>query len=173
MTTQAQVKTPAVSRSRADELPTQTLRDEHVEIRALLRELRGRIDQLGRCSEAALPNFMGSIVETLGGLVDSRIRFADKALFPVIDRHAGAVRFGLTAPMRREHRLIERAVSALRTLAAEALPNALAFSTTAGGLFGLLEAHLDVEENVFFRLLDEAMTRAELTQALRAELAKS
>lgn len=133
------------------------------------RSLLAGIQELGRVADesvAASPEAIAAgIAESHRFLLERLIPHAaaeDDVLYPAVDRALGAP--GATLTMSLDHRAVERYARELGRLAAES-PQRRSAAWAASvrrvlyGLHAVLELHMAKEEEVYFPVLDSALTR--------------
>jgi hemerythrin-like domain-containing protein len=143
------------------ELPTSELRKEHGTVRSMINDLEGRIaGSAGRASdlERAIDEVMSFIMEEL----EPHAAWEQRVLYPLIDRWARSDIHPFTATMRHEHAIMGRWVRKLEAARARAVGQPVHWVIQAGELLGLLRAHLEVEEEVLFPILDDKARADEL-----------
>jgi hemerythrin-like domain-containing protein len=149
---------PAVVLGAGTARPTESFRQEHVEIRAHLDHVR---DWTGKLSQQA-PDEQRTTARRIVAFFQEHIQphagWEEKALYPLVDRLAGGGEYPFTATMRHEHRIVERWIGELAKEAAKPRPDYRAFARRADNLLGLIAAHFEEEEEVLLPLIDRSLT---------------
>jgi hemerythrin-like domain-containing protein len=156
------IQTPPTPRS-----ATQLFRIEHLEIKQYLEQVAGMVGELHGITQPDwrdVPKWrktMEAVVKLLNDHVRTHSDWEEKALYPVVDRHAKSWLHPFTASMRFEHKIIARRIEGLAAEAAKPTPDVKRFARHADSLLGLLAAHFEAEEEVLLAILDSAMTHEE------------
>jgi iron-sulfur cluster repair protein YtfE (RIC family) len=142
---------------------TQSLRDEHRDLRPHIETLHLAADAVGT---AAPERLQQQVEEAYGFLTQHLIPHAhaeDEALYPVVARLMGAPE--ATATMRRDHvevgRLTEELHGLRRALATSEVPTPeleRALRRVLYGLYAVVTLHFAKEEEVYLPLLDARLT---------------
>lgn len=148
------------------ELPTAGFRRHHDELKRVIHDWTDMVDALHDGSPARQREIMEFSSGFLKQHVLTHAAVEERILYPAADRYGGAA---ISAPLRREHRLLERWVRELEDLNEPAV-----FCHRAHQLAGLLLAHFDVEEAVLLPVLDGHMSperfRREVWSRMLAEI---
>jgi hemerythrin-like domain-containing protein len=146
-------------------LPTQPFRDEHAHLRQHLEHVRAWVGEIPTLPAEARAPIAERVVGFLEAHVVPHAEWEERVLYATVDRYAGgAADFPFTSSMRREHHVLGRWIGELRERIAQKAW--IAFCRRADNLLGLLEAHLECEEEVALPVLDQQMT----PEAYRAEV---
>lgn len=163
---------PALAQAAA-ELPTQSFRDEHREVKKHLAHVAQWVGQLRTQQPAAQRETAERVATFFEKEIGPHAAWEEAHLYPVIDRLAGTRepnRF--TSTMRYEHKVVGRWMAELRAELKKPSPDYVAFSRRADNLLGLLSAHFEEEEEVLLPYADKQLTRAQFEQAVGGKEAK-
>ena len=157
----------------AGELPTQSFRDEHREVKEHLGHVAGWVGQLRTQPPAEQRRTAEQVVTFFEKHIRPHAEWEEAHLYPVIDRLAGTREPSrLTSTMRYEHRVVGRWIDELRAELKKPTPDYVAFSRRADNLLGLLGAHFEEEEQVLLPYADRQLTRAQFEEAVGGKEAK-
>ncbi|HZR07671.1 MAG TPA: hemerythrin domain-containing protein [Myxococcales bacterium] len=149
------------------ELPTQSFRDEHKEVKLHLGHVAQWAGQLLRQQPAEQKATAGKIVSFFRQEIGPHAEWEEKTLYPVIDRLAGTSEHNrFTSTMRHEHRIVGRWTGELAREIDKRQPDYVAFVRRTDNLLGLLWAHFEEEEEVLLPYADRQMTRAQFEKAV-------
>lgn len=139
---------------------TEYLGWDHDRLDALLSEVRRM------AGDGELERASATYAEFLAGL-ERHIRLEEDVLFPLFEQHTGMA-MGPTEVMRREHRVIERALEAMREGLAGGRP--AGFEEGHDLLQRALPDHNTKEEHVLYPMIDRLLDdRARLALVARLE----
>lgn len=145
-----------------DGRPTALLRAEQHRLARWIRTTDRRVAALAahpaRASDATVQRIAESMLARLG----PRLAWEQQALYPAVDRRAGAA---VTLRFRQETRAIQRRLDALRKEASGS-PDPRAFARHARAILALMRVHLGREQQILMSVLDRTMTRDELEREL-------
>jgi hemerythrin-like domain-containing protein len=157
---------PAVVLGAGAARPTESFRQEHVEIRAHLDHVR---DWTGNLMQQA-PDEQRKTARRIVAFFEEHIQphagWEEKALYPLVDRLAGGGEHPFTATMRHEHRIVERWIGELAREVAKPRPDYRAFARRTDNLLGLITAHFEEEEDVLLPLIDRSLTAEQFKKEL-------
>ncbi len=142
----------------AGQRPTDPFRLEHRDIEDRLAEVERQIGGLPAAPPVEQRRTMTHILVFLREHVLLHAEWEEKVLYPVVDRRAGSGAHRFTASMRQEHAIVARWTEELASEAAKPEPDATRFARRADQLLGVLQAHLENEEEVLLPVLDWTMT---------------
>ena len=138
---------------------TAPFRQEHVSIREHLGHAQQWTARLRNAPPAEQRRLMTDVVSFFQHHIVPHAQWEERALYPVVDRHAGsAPAHPFTSTMRHEHTIVGRWTAELAAEAAKPAPDPDAFAQRANHLLGLVAAHFEEEEEVLLPVLDAAMT---------------
>lgn len=149
--------------------PTESLREEHHDVRTRIHDIREEVGRIPQADAASRKAAMGRLVEFLRRDVAPHAAWEERTLYSMVDRFRPCGAEPFTASMRHEHTIVRRWIDELAHEAARPEPDARAFVRRADNLFGLIEAHMEEEEEVLLPVLDRFMTADEI----RREIGKS
>jgi hemerythrin-like domain-containing protein len=150
--------TAALTPARGEEPLTQPLRDEHAVLRQHLEQVDNLVASVCSSDLALAESKARILVWTLKTEVLQHADWEGLVLYPAIDNASGLFCYPFTSPMRAEHKLIRAGTDELAGLIEDRDFDRLTFGRKADQLLGLIKAHLTVEEEVLFPVLDEAMS---------------
>lgn len=146
--------------------PTESLREEHFDLRARFRVVREEVGEILRSDAAAQQRAMDRLVEFLRREVYPHAEWEERTLYASVDRFRPCGAEPFTSSMRHEHRIVGRWIDELARAAGAERPDALAFVRRADNLFGLIEAHMEEEEEILLPVLDRFMTADEVRREI-------
>ena len=164
--TSALVLTLSAASAFAADLPTAPFRREHVEIREHLGHLDSMIGGLPAAPPAEQRRTMNMVVKFLNEHIRKHAQWEEAHLYPAVDKRTHAGTHPFTESMRYEHRIVERSIDALASMAADPAATAATYARSAARLLGLIAAHFEEEEEVLLPILDKSMTKEELEKEL-------
>lgn len=151
----------------SEQRPTEALRTAHDRFRSSIIELETELFRLFSGSARAEHRFlMKRIVDRFVRELGPHASWEEATLYPLIDELAGGRRERFTAPARYEHEIMKRWLEELELEASKTVPDPRVFARRAQSLFGLVRAHLEVEEQVLLPLIDRRMSREELEREI-------
>ena len=138
-------------------LATSELRAERARIRVRL----ARISELAGAVPAASAGRHGAamreVVAALDACLGQHLQWEERTLHPIVDKFACDGPASFSASMRYEHEIIHRWMAELARAAAAATDPA-GFVRQADRLLGVITAHFELEEHVFFPVLDRSVS---------------
>lgn len=140
---------------------TDPFRLEHRDIADLLADFENQIGKLPEADREERKQTMTRVIAFLRGHVLPHAAWEERVLYPAVDRRAGSGENRFTATMRHEHAIVARWTDELAREAFRAEPDAVWFARRADRLLGLLQAHVENEEEVLLPVLDWTMTAEE------------
>jgi len=148
--------------------PTQSLREEHHDLRERFHAIREEVGRIVQSDAASQKAMMDEVVGFLRREVHPHAEWEERTIYSMVDRFrpCGAERF--TSSMRHEHRIVGRWIAELAEEAGRPKADARAFVRRADNLFGLIEAHMEEEEEVLLPVLDRFMTAEEIQREIGA-----
>ena len=138
-------------------LATSELRAERARIRVTL----ARISELAAAAVTAPAGqrafAMREVVDALDACLGPHLEWEERTLHPIVDKFACEGPAAFSASMRYEHDIIHRWMAEL-SAAAAAPRGAASFLRQADRLLGVVTAHFELEEHVFFPVLDRSVS---------------
>lgn len=139
-------------------LATAELRAERARIRVTL----SRISQLAGAVGSAPPERRGpamrEVVDALDACLGPHLEWEERTLHPIVDKFACEGPAAFSASMRYEHEIIHRWMAELARVAGATPGDAGGFVRQADRLLGVVTAHFELEEHVFFPVLDRSVS---------------
>jgi iron-sulfur cluster repair protein YtfE (RIC family) len=145
---------------RKGERATESLRRHHREGRERLAQIASLLEAIPEGSPATRTELAWIVIASLKEDLRAHDAWEEQVHYPAVDKEVRTVSDLYTAPLRQEHRIIDRWIGELEKMAGDPLFDPRAFCARGDRLLGLLEAHFEVEENVVLPILDRAKTPA-------------
>ncbi len=137
---------------------TAALRDTRAHLRQALARIADRVGTLRDLPPEGRVAAMEHVSDELSARLRPHLRWEERTIHPIVDKFACEGPAAFSASMRYEHAIIYRGLDDLRALASD--PSAVvAFARRADNLLGIVLAHLELEEEVLFPILDRALRR--------------
>ncbi|ACG72970.1 Hemerythrin HHE cation binding domain protein [Anaeromyxobacter sp. K] len=133
---------------------TDALRATRAGIRARLQEVAEKAGAVTAGPPAARAATMREVVAGLDRCLRGHLEWEERTLHPVVDKFACEGPRAFSASMRYEHDIIHRGMAELARRAGDP-EDAAGFVRHADRLLGVVLAHFELEEAVFFPILDE------------------
>jgi hemerythrin-like domain-containing protein len=147
--------------------PTESFRQEHVEVKKHLDHIAGFVGELPKQGAEDQRATMNKIVKALRGHVLQHAEWEDKVLYGLVDTKAGTTeKHRFTASMRHEHVIVARWIGDLERELQKPKPDVTMFARKADNLLGLVLAHFECEEEVLLPVIDKTMTKEEFERAV-------
>ncbi len=138
-------------------LATAALRAERARIRVRLAAISEATGAIATSSHERRGPAMGEIVGALDACLGPHLEWEERTLHPIVDKFACEGPAAFSASMRYEHEIIHRWLDELARIAS-AGADAAGFVRQADRLLGVITAHFELEEQVFFPVLDRSVT---------------
>jgi hemerythrin-like domain-containing protein len=154
--------------TRAADVPTQSFRDTHKEVKVHLGHVAQWTGQLVRQKPAEQKKTAEKIVGFFQQHILPHADWEEKSLYPVVDQLAATTEQNrLTSTMRYEHKVVGRWTDELAKETAKERPDYVAFARRADNLLGLISAHFEEEEEVLLAWADQKMSKAQFEEAVQ------
>lgn len=131
------------------------LRETVARLRATLPAAERHLDTFRELNAAGQVALMQSTVDLFKEALPPHIAAGDAMLLPALDGNLPEGTAPLAAALRREHDILRRRLGELEILANAAIPDPHAFTRRAERLLGQIEAHLEIEEEILYPILDQ------------------
>lgn len=138
-------------------LATADLRAERARIRATLGQISELAGAVAAAPAAHRGGAMRQVVAALDECLRPHLEWEERTLHPIVDKFACEGPAAFSASMRYEHEIIHRWMAELARRASEA-GDAPDFVRQADRLLGVITAHFELEEHVFFPVLDRTVS---------------
>ncbi len=138
-------------------LATSDLRVERARIRVTLAQISEAAGSVAAAPLAERGRAMREVVDALDACLGPHLEWEERTLHPIVDKFACEGPASFSASMRYEHEIIHRWMAELARTAA-APGDAVGFLRQADRLLGVVTAHFELEEHVFFPVLDRSIS---------------
>jgi len=149
----------------------QPLREEHTTLLTHIEDIRAMADVAAEISPPLLRQGLDDACRFLRGQLVPHMRAEERGLYPRVGRLLGAS--GATDPMRMDHGAVQRYAEDLGVLKDRALMGPLrkeelkTLRRILYGLHALVTLHFTKEDALYFSLLEERLSPAEVTDMFR------
>jgi len=143
----------------------------HKEIRKHLEHVTQQVDSLSGKTSQQQRQIMQQIVAFYGDHVQLHLVWEREVLYPAVDKYVVAI-YSYTDPMRYEHKILREWFGDLEAISSGSNPEVKKFISKAYNMLGLFSAHLDVEEAIFFPIVNKHLSPEELQKIMSEKLPK-
>lgn len=141
-----------------EQTPTAALRGARAHLRQALARIADRVGAVRDLPAEVRTPAMEHVIDELSARLRPHLQWEERTIHPIVDRFACEGPAVFSTSMRYEHAIIYRALDELRAQASDAAA-VVAFTRRADNLLGVVLAHLELEEEVLFPILDQALRR--------------
>lgn len=138
-------------------LATAALRAERARIRVRLAAISEAAGAVATASHERRGAAMREVIAALDACLCPHLDWEERTLHPLVDKFACEGPAAFSASMRYEHEIIHRWMAELARIAAAGV-DVVGFVRQADRLLGVITAHFELEEQVFFPVLDRSVT---------------
>lgn len=144
-------------------LVTERLRELRGGIERRLATLESEIGALGGLPEDARRASMRRVAAEIEASLRPHLGWEERTIHPIVDKYACEGPAVFSSSMRYEHEIIYRWIAELKELAED---DTARFVRRADNLLGVVSAHFELEQHVFFPILDRYVNPTDAAWAM-------